>query len=216
VNLRADPRFWSLPFVDGSPALSTTIDPFTGETIAAAAPRRAGPGARVLAMIAALLILLVAGLLSAGIVLCAAIVMGIVAYVFRRRRAALSRGASWLAAVAGAALGFVLAFGAMTAHTPVSWREIMNAADSAAMADTTRPPAWLERMSPATTRAAREQRKSARPTATIWSRIGVVWVFGFVIVLFASVFGSIGWAGGMLLGFAVKGRWPGTHALAAP
>jgi hypothetical protein len=167
-------------------------------------------------MVAALLIFLVGGLFSAGIVLCAAIVMGIVTYVFRRRGGVCSRGASWLAAAGGAALGFVLAFSAVTAHTPVSWREIMNAADSAAMADTTQPPAWLERMSPATAQAAREQRKSARRTGSIWARIGMVWVIGFVIALFASVLGSIGWAGGMLLGFAVKGRWPGTRALAAP
>jgi hypothetical protein len=166
-------------------------------------------------MIAALLILLVGGLFSAGIVLCGAIVMGIVTYVFRRRRAVCSRGTSWLAAATGAALGCVVVFGAMTAHTPVSWREIMNAADSAAMADTTRPPAWLERMSPATTRAAREQRKSHR-TSTLWSRVGAIWMLGFVLVLFASLLGSIGWAGGMLLGFAVKGRWPGTSSLAVP
>jgi hypothetical protein len=196
--------------------VSTTLDPFSNDPIDVPEPRRAGPVARVPALIAAVLLLLAGGVLSAGMVACAAIVMGIVAYVFRRRGATFSRGASWLAATAGAALGFVLAFGAVTANAPVSWHEIMNAADSAAIADTTQPPAWLDRVSPATAQAAREQRKSARRTGGIWGRVAIVWVAGFVIVLFASMFGSIGWAGGMLLGFAVKGTWPGAGAPASP
>jgi hypothetical protein len=194
--------------------VSTTLDPFPRESIDEPEPRRAGPVARVPALIGAVLILLVGGVLSAGMVACAAIVMGIVAYVFHRRRATFPRGASWLAATAGAALGFVLAFAAVTANAPISWHEMMNAADSAAMADTTRPPAWLERMSPAAAQAAREQRKSARRPGGIWGRAAIVWVAGFVIVSFAVIFGSIGWAGGMLLGFAVKGVWPGARALA--
>lgn len=162
-------------------------------------------------MIAAVLILLVGGVFSAGMIACAAIVMGIVAYVFRRRRAMLSRGASWMAATAGALLGFLLAFGAVTANAPVSWHEMMSAADSAATADTTRLPGWLERVSPAAAEAAREQRKSARRTGGIWERVAIVWVAGFVIAFFVATFGSLGWAGGMLLGFAVKGTWPGAR-----
>jgi hypothetical protein len=195
--------------------VSTTLDPFPRDALDDPEPPRAGPAARVSALVAAVLILLVGGVLSAGMVACAAIVMGIVAYVFRRRRAMLSRGASWLAAVAGAALGFILAFGAVTANAPVSWREIMNAADSAATADTTRPPEWLERVAPGAREAARAQRNAARRTGGMMGRVAIVWIAGFVIVLFAAVFGWIGWGGGMLLGFGVPGVWPGARASAS-
>ena len=34
--------------------------------------------------------------------------------------------------------------------------------------------------------------------------------FGFVAIFMIAIFGTIGWIGGMLAGFAATGRWPGT------
>jgi hypothetical protein len=33
------------------------------------------------------------------------------------------------------------------------------------------------------------------------------WVGAMALSMLAAVYGSIGWAGGMLLGFAVRGAW---------
>jgi len=31
----------------------------------------------------------------------------------------------------------------------------------------------------------------------------------FALIFFSAFFGTIGWGGGMLLGLAINGRWPG-------
>jgi hypothetical protein len=37
----------------------------------------------------------------------------------------------------------------------------------------------------------------------------MVWGVSFAFAFFAGLFGTVAWAGGMLLGFAAGGRWPG-------
>ena len=39
--------------------------------------------------------------------------------------------------------------------------------------------------------------------------------FGFAGIFLVAIYGTVGWIGGMLLGYAVKGRWPGTMAIAS-
>lgn len=84
-------------------------------------------------------------------------------------------------------------------------REIQHSADSASAASYKKPPpAWVERLAPGTT--ARAAQGSSTP-ASLQTPL-LLWSVGVGLLLLAGVVGSIGWAGAMLCGFAITGRWP--------
>lgn len=175
---------------------------------ATSAPPRAGTVARVFAFFGAFLVLVVGGLFSVGAAFAAPVGMAIGAWLWRRNGKRLPAVGHWLAAMCGVVVATVLYAGLVSALVPSrTWKEIQHAADSAQTASArTPPPAWLDRIAPgmAQQEAARRASQSGRAQS-----LGIAVGLGFTAIFFGLLFGTIGWAGGMLLGLTVNGRWPG-------
>ncbi|HKN67938.1 MAG TPA: hypothetical protein VJW73_16755, partial [Gemmatimonadaceae bacterium] len=178
--------------------------PSTGTPFIPVEPQ-AGAGARVVAALGAIIVLLGGALFSLGGVFFAPLGMLTAAAIWRKRGRVLSMVGHWLAALVGVAV-VIAAFGAVTAaFVPKgSLDEIRRSMDSA----TTAAAVQSGRASPADSaarRAARRATSSSRGMAVM-----LAYGFGFAGILMVAFFGTIGWIGGMLLGYAVNGRWPGT------
>ena len=175
---------------------------------------RAGAVARVLALLGAMLVGLIATAISVGFALAAPLGMWYAAALARRRGRPFTRAATWVSAVAGVLVAIVLGLGALTVHDPGMWRPIFSVADSTTSVpvESTPRPAWLERIAPET---AKQTSSSARPS-TIMVQVILAWSLGFALVLGGAIYGTVGWAVGMLCGFAVRGRWPGRRRETAP
>lgn len=66
------------------------------------------------------------------------------------------------------------------------------------------PPAWVERIAPGTSARAAQ----GPPTPKSLRTPLLIWGVGVGILFVAALGGSIAWAGAMLCGFAIRGRWP--------
>jgi len=161
---------------------------------------------RLAAAVGGLAVLAGTALISVGTVVIALIGMAVVAGVQRRRGRALTRSGHWVAACATMAV-VVLAFsGALLSYMP---RGALNAAkqsmDSSSAASAKQPPpAWVQKLYPQYSQAA----ANAKPSPVmVWMTmiIGV----GIAVTFFATLYGTLSWGAGMLLGLAVLGRWPG-------
>jgi hypothetical protein len=121
----------------------------------------------------------------------------------------LSMVGHWLAALIGVAI-VIAAFGAITAaFVPKdSFDQIKRSLDSA----TTAAAVQSGRATAADSAALRAAR---RATSSRGMAVMLAYGFGFVGILMIAFFGTIGWIGGMLLGYAIKGRWPGTVPIAS-
>lgn len=165
----------------------------------------AGAVARTLAFIAGLVILLVGGIFSLGIALVAPLGMLVGAYLWRRRGRTLPVVGHWLAALCGATFIMIAYAGLVGAIVPSSaWTQVKQSMDSVS-AHPAPPPKWLDRIAPgAAQRAAQQQASSPR-----MQTVGFAYGAGFAAIFFVAIFGTFGWIAGMLLGFGVKGYWPG-------
>jgi hypothetical protein len=138
--------------------------------------------------------------------------MLIASTIWRHRGSKLSTLGHWVAAACGAAIAFLLFAGMIRSlSSKGSWSQMKQLADSAQKASAKEPPpAWLEKIAPGV--AARSA--AAKPPSERAQKVTLA--FGAAIGLFFVVafFGSLGWAGGMLLGYGVNGQWPGTGARA--
>lgn len=171
---------------------------------------QAGTGARVGAALGALIVLLGGAIFSLGVVFFAPLGMLIGAAIWRKRGRVLSMVGHWLAALIGAA-AIVGAFAAFTAAVVPqgSWdqfKHTMDSANAVAVARTGR----ATPLDSAASRAARKATSSPRGLAVM-----MAYGFGFAGILMILFFGTVGWIGGMLLGFAIKGRWPGSVPLSS-
>jgi hypothetical protein len=183
--------------------------PSTGASFVPVEPQ-AGTGARIVAALGAIIVLLGGALFSLGGVFFAPLGMVIAAAIWRKRGRVLSMVGHWLAALIGVAV-VIAAFGAVTAaFVPKgSLDEIRRSMDSA----TTAAAVQSGRATPADSaalRAARRATSSSRGMAVM-----LAYGFGFAGILMVAFFGTIGWIGGMLLGYAINGRWPGTMPVAS-
>jgi hypothetical protein len=172
-----------------------------------AAPK-AGAVARVIAFVAAICILVVGALFSFGTVLLAAGGMVLAGYVWRRRGRLLSAAGRWVAACCSTIFVLLLVAGVFAVLVPAStWKQVKQATDSASTASGHEPPpAWIERMYPGMSKRAAEAPPLSPSTQTAMMAFGAA----FALIFFAAFFGTLAWGGGMLLGLAIKGRWPGT------
>lgn len=189
--------------------MTTPIQPVapTGAPYLPVEPQ-AGTGARVAAALGALIILLGGAIFSLGVVFFAPLGMLIGAAIWRKRGRELSMVGHWLAALIGAA-AVVGAFAAFTAAVVPqgSWdqfKHTMDSANAVAVARTGRGTP----LDSAAARAARGATSSPRGLAVM-----MAYGFGFAGILAVLFFGTVGWIGGMLSGFAIKGRWPGAAPL---
>ncbi len=157
-------------------------------------------------MIGGILVLALGMVVSLGMVLVGWLGMWIVHQSWRARGKFLSRGGRWVAASASVAVLGVLLFtlGAVLVG-PSGLRTMQKANDSAVAANANKPPpAWLERIAPGASK-----RKPTAPPSPLVNTLFMVWGMGFVIVLLSAVYGSLAWAGAMLVGFGIRGYWPG-------
>ena len=169
-------------------------------------PPPAGAVARGFAVIAALLVLLVGSLFSLGTVLLAPVGMALGAYIWRRRGRTLSAAGHWLAAAIASTAVLVAYAGVFaSAMSKDTWAKARQAADSVQRASAKQaPPAWLQRLAPGAA-----QRAAQRPPSERAQTFGLAFGAAFIAMFLVGFFGTLGWIGGMLLGFAIGGRWPG-------
>ena len=174
----------------------------------------AGTAARVFAFIGALLFLLLGAVFSLGAVLAAPLGMVVAGELRRGHGRGLSGGGRWLAASTGVAIVLLgwIALG-MSLAPRGALDQIKRTADSTQTASArTPPPAWIDRMYPGMSqRAAQTPQPSER---ALTAMVAASAAFGFAFAV--AFFGTVGWAGGMFLGLAVRGRWPGTVAPESP
>jgi 4-amino-4-deoxy-L-arabinose transferase-like glycosyltransferase len=166
---------------------------------------QAGTGARVAGALGALIVLLGGALFSLGVVFFAPLGMLIGAAIWRKRGRVLSMVGHWLAALIGVAI-VVAGFAAVTsAFVPKgSFDQMRHTMDSATAVAAAQRAARGTPADSAAAVAARRASGSSRGMAVM-----LAYGFGFVGILMVLFFGTVGWIGGMLLGFANKGRWPG-------
>ena len=169
---------------------------------------------RVGAFIVALCVLIGGAVFSLGTVLFAPLGMAVGTYVWHRRGRALTMVGHWLTAVLTVMALLVILAAVGAGFVPKStWQQFGHTMDSASVAAQRQAVGrGIARATPADTAKA-----TARvPRATSLTVLSITMSFGavFVVIVFGAIFGSVGWAAGMLLGFAAKGRWPG--AISSP
>jgi len=187
--------------------MTNSLEPIPTSALPIAAEPKVGVIARIIAFVAALCVLIVGGVLSIGAVLLAPAVMAISGHVWRRRGRVLSAGGRWVAATCSAAIVLLLLAGLGAAMVPAgTWGQVNQARDSAQVASAHRPPpAWVERIYPGMSRRAAQAPPPSPSVMTTMMAFGAA----FALIFFSAFFGTIGWGGGMLLGLAINGRWPG-------
>ena len=83
-----------------------------------------------------------------------------------------------------------------------------DAADSSsAVAAKEPPPAWLDRLAP----GYRVQQARMAPSSRAFAVATAIFGVGFALTFFATLYGTLGWGAGMLLGLAIRGSWPGVR-----
>ena len=170
--------------------------------------------ARVLAGIVGGVALITLGVFSLGTVLIAPIGMALMAMILQRRGKHMSMLASWIGAVGASSLlvAGLFAFGA-TRSKAFNIGQLLRTTDSVSIAQQDKPPPeWLEKVAPGTAVTQRRQRMLLGEKGTRGLAHGSM-VVGLLlgVELLGMLAGSIGWAFGMLMGYAFKGRWPGQH-----
>ncbi|HEY2378128.1 MAG TPA: hypothetical protein VGH98_19285 [Gemmatimonadaceae bacterium] len=180
-----------------------TVQP---NSVAISDESEAGAVARGFAFLGALVVLIIGAIFSLGAVLLAPAGMAIGAYVWRRRGRRLPVMGHWVAAACASTLVLLAYAGVAASLIPKgSWEHARQAADSAQKVSAKQAtPAWLERIAPGTARRAAEA-----PTSERAQTFGIAAGAALATMFFVGFFGTVGWLGGMLLGFAFFGRWPG-------
>jgi nitrate reductase NapE component len=170
---------------------------------------------RIFAFLAGLFLLLVGSVMSLGMVLVGAAGMGIATLAQHQRRRHLTRVGGWLAALISVGIVCAVIAFIVTLKVPSNtWSQMKVAMDSASAASAKQPPpAWVERMYPGVS-----QRAAARRTVFSGKTQSafLAATFGLMAFMIVGLYGSFGWIVGMLLGYGVRGRWPGATVLPPP
>ena len=170
----------------------------------------AGAVARVGAFLVALCILIGGAVFSLGTILFAPLGMAIATRFWRRRGRALPIVGHWLAAVSTVmALLVILAAVGASLVPKSTLQQFKTTMDSVTVASQQRQTVGrgIARATPSDT--AKAAGRLPRATSLTFTTITMSFGAAFVVIVFGAIFGSVGWAAGMLLGFAAKGRWPG-------
>jgi hypothetical protein len=184
--------------------------------VAPSLPERASAVFRVAAALVGLAALLVTSLGTAGGAFVATVGMAAAYAIAKRKGRPLTLGASWIGAVTAAGLAiFTVASLTFYLLPPGTLTKIQRSYDSTLVAGrTVPPPPWMERMAPGS--SVRTRQLAGHPGL---ERGFNIWIGAMSAVMFwaiTSIFvGTIGWACGLLLAFALAGRWlPRTVPLA--
>ncbi len=167
---------------------------------------------RIVAGVAGVAALLLAASFTFGGALVAAIGIAVTAAIARRRGRRLSGVSSWVAAVVAVTVALIGVFSFTAAIVPAgTLGQIKHAMDSS-QANPRPAPAWLDRIAPGATARANARRSPAsgglEGAFGIWAIVvGTVFLIGMV----AGFVGTVGWLATLPLGYAVTGRWIGSH-----
>jgi hypothetical protein len=166
---------------------------------------------RVSAFVAGTVVLLAGAFISFGTALLAPLGMWTSSAFLRRRHRPATRATGWLTAMTSVAVGLLAVAAFALASLPAGGvHRMTQVVDSASAASAQAPPpAWMERLAPGT--QARAASGSQTPASLRMPLL--IWGGGVAILFMAAIVGSLGWLGGMLCGFAITGRWPGTPAM---
>jgi hypothetical protein len=170
---------------------------------------------RIVAFLLGLVLLLAGALMSLGTVLVGTAGMGIATLAQHRRRRRLSRVGGWLASVTSVAIiCAIIAFIVAETVPANTWAQMKTTMDSATAASSKQPPpAWVERMYPGMSQRAAAQ----RPVFTGKTQSALMaGMFGFMAFFFVAIYGTLAWGVGMLLGYGVRGKWPGAVVIPPP
>lgn len=192
--------------------MTTPLEPVapTGGSFVPVEPQ-ASTGARVAAALGAIVVLLGGAVFSFGGVFFVPLVMLIAAAIWRKRGRVLPMIGHWLAALIGAAI-MMAGFAAVTAAVlpQGSFKDLQHTVDSATAATAA---ARANRGTPADSLAAIQMRRGTSSPRGM--AVALAYGFGVAGIFLTLLYGTVGWIGGMLLGYAVKGRWPGTVPVAS-
>lgn len=165
-------------------------------------------GKQIAAGILGILALGIAALVTVGGALLAPLGIIVAWLIVRRRNRRLSRGASWIAAVAATAVALVALTTVLWTQLPADTLSQMQRAADSAQTHQPPPPAWLERIAPGSTARAQVRQGSVGKGAMIWFMvIGA----GIGIGMLAGVVGTVGWLATLPLAYAITGRWIGSR-----
>jgi len=164
---------------------------------------------RVLLFLAGLVVLGIGTLISLGAALGGAIVVGIVAWVLKRRNQSITRRGAWMASVGGTIA--VMAVFTGIAVLTTNGGQPPSAAERAAQREraTEAMPSWLKAINP----NAQKQSEAADSMAAklLDNKAVMIWagLMGAVIAsaMIGAIAGSFGWGGIMLLYRAFYGGW---------
>jgi hypothetical protein len=175
----------------------------------AADTTKSGPLVRAAALVAGVVVLMGGVIVSLGGVVLAPIGMAVADHVQRRRGRPLTPGGYWIVACSSMPLAVAVAAGALLSTAPKGTvANVMHAADSSSAAAAKQPPpAWLDRLAP----GYRVQQARMEPSSRVVAVLTTIFGVGFALTFFSTLYGSVGWGVGMLLGLAFRGSWPGVR-----
>lgn len=166
---------------------------------------RASPGVRFAAGVAGFAVILIGALFSIGAVLVAALGVWAAAIIGNVRHRPIVRHMAWVAAFVTAAAYSVLGSALLFRVLPEGALARVQAVADSTQAAQPQPklPGWVERLGGS---AARNAAASTKPNDAVM--LGAM-VFGvvFAVAIIATLFGTCGWGGAMLLTLAFAGRW---------
>jgi hypothetical protein len=162
------------------------------------------------AFLGGLVVVLLGSFWSLGATLLGPVVMALASVIWERRGRKLSATGHWLAAICGTTIVYVLFSGIVTQLTSEkALNHMRHFADSVQKAAAPQAsPALLPRIPP---RAAATQ-GGARATYERVQTFGIAFGLAFGALLWIGFHGSIAWAGGMIVGYGINERWPGSAA----
>jgi hypothetical protein len=170
---------------------------------------RVSSGSRVLLGVAGVITLAGGAIVTAGGVFLAALGIWIAWLIARRQGKRLSRGMSWVAAVAAVELVLIAGVGWMAKKAPPGTMAQLRHTTDSAQANAPPPPAWLERIAPGSAARARAQRASTSTAFSVWA---LVVGAGILTGMISGLVGSVGWVGTLFLAYAITGRWIGAES----
>jgi hypothetical protein len=171
----------------------------------------ASPVLRIIAGLAGVMVLVLGAMISVGGALVGALGVWFAALVAKRRGRQLTRLMTWIGAISTTAVAILIAGGVLFANMPEgTFDEIRATIDSVQKAQA--PPPGVAQDATDSARVAFNQGPASGAVLLIGGLIGG-W---FALMIFASIYGSIGWLGALLLVFALTGSWLGRRPTPSP
>ena len=160
---------------------------------------------RLLSGIAGVFVIVASALITLGTSLAAPLGIFVARRLARRNGRPLTRFGSWFSAATASSIAVLLALAALLGvNAQKTLREIQQASAAASARDTAPLPAWLTRAFPQAAHPDPVAQKIIRsPAFTAFTFMAGVVITAATL---GTIGGSVGWAGTMLVSYALRGR----------